>query len=118
LHQVEQGRIAQAVENKPSFAAIDDQARLTQDHEMLGDVGLSKFEQIFQMADTGFPSAKRQQDLNADWRTGSLKNITDRLVRRLNRIRNHEYIIFIIFIKWNMMNVMTRGLSANAGVWR
>jgi len=85
---------------------------------MLGDVGLSKFEQIFQMADTGFPGAKCQQDLNADWRTGSLKNITDRLIGGFNRIRYHEYIIFIIFNEWNMMNVMTLGLSTNVGIWR
>jgi hypothetical protein len=118
LHQIKQSRITQAVENKPPFSAVYDQTCLAQDHEMLGDVSLPKFEQIFQMADTGFPRAKGQQYLNADWRTGSFKNITDGLIRGFNRIRYHEYIIFIIFTKWNMMNVMTFRLPTNTGIWQ
>ncbi len=72
---------------------------------MLGDVSLPKVEQIFQMADTSLPRSNPQQNLDADWGTGSFENVTDGLIRRFNRIRYHEYIIFVIFIKKNMTNI-------------
>ena len=78
-HQVQQIRVGDAVVNEAPFPAVQQDFRLAQRHQMLGDVRLALAQQRFQMAHASFPFANPQQDRQAGGSGDGLQGLGDGL---------------------------------------